>query len=82
MNRCILERTRRFRVVVRTKEERRVVGKKERRNAAKKEGGDCHSNRLEIIQRAPLGPGSILGARSKMAPHEYIIVAIARVAAG
>lgn len=46
------------------------------------EGGDCHSNRLEIIQRAPLGPGSILGARSKMAPHEYIIVAIARVAAG
>lgn len=51
----------------RTKEGLDWGRRKEGRNAAKKrgrryrdgfEGGDCHSNRLEIIQRAPLGPGS------------------------
>ena len=59
-----------------SEDERREIGKKEGRKEGRKEwrekkreaktrrrcfeGGDCHSNRLEIIQRAPLGPGSVL----------------------
>lgn len=70
------------------------MGKKEGRKEGmprKKEGGDTETvSRVAIViqigwklfNERHLDPVRILVARSKMAPHEYIIVAIARVAAG